>query len=70
MKDVENGVVDTAGEGERGIDWESTDLYTPPCVKSIASVKLLYNTGSSARCSVMTSSGGMGKVGMGGRLER
>ena len=54
MKDIENGVVDTAGEGERGMDWESTDLYTPPCVKSIASVKLLYNTGSSARCSVMT----------------
>ena len=31
--DIENGLVDTAGEGG-GVDWESsTDLHTPPCVK-------------------------------------
>ena len=38
--DVENGLVDTAGEGD---DWESsTNIYTLPCVKWIADGKLLY----------------------------
>ena len=33
--------MDTAGEGE-GMHWESsTDLYTQPCVKELASEKLL-----------------------------
>ena len=69
MKDVENGVVDTVGEGEGGMGWDSgTDLYTLPCVKSVAHVKLLYNTECSARCCVMTRRGGVGKAGMGGRL--
>ena len=31
--DVENGCVDTAGEGEGGTNWESCiDVYTLPCV--------------------------------------
>ena len=53
--DVENGLVDTGGDGEGGTNWESSmDIYTLPCVKEIASGKMLYSTGSSARCSVMT----------------
>jgi len=39
----------------------STDIYTPPCLKQIASWKMLFSTGSSAWCSVMTQ-----KVGKGG----
>ena len=43
------------GEGEGGMNWDiRIDIYTPLCVKSIASEKLLYCTGSSARCLVMT----------------
>ena len=34
-------------------------IYPLPCIKSIASEKLLYDTGSPARCAVMTSRGGM-----------
>ena len=53
--DVVNGLVDVAGEGEGGMNWESSiDIYTLPCAKYIASRKLLYNTGSSAWCSVMS----------------
>ena len=53
--DMESGFVDTGWEGEGGTNWEGgTDIYTPPCVKQIASGKLLYSTGSSAWCSVMT----------------
>ena len=49
--DVENGCVDT----ERGMNQEfGTDIYTLPCVKQIASGKLLCSTRSSAWCSVMT----------------
>ena len=33
---MENELVDTAGEGESGTDWESSiDIHTPPCVKQI-----------------------------------
>ena len=47
-------------EGEGGGHWESgTDTYTLPCVKQIANGSLLYSTGSSARCSVMTCKGAM-----------
>ena len=53
--DVENGLVDTAGEGESGTNWEiRTDIYTLPRVKQIASGKVLYSTGCSAWRSVMT----------------
>ena len=53
--DVENKLVDTAGEGEGEMSWEgSIDIYTPPCINQIASGKLLYNTGGPVWCSVMT----------------
>ena len=49
------------GEVKSRTNWEvGTDIYTPPCVKQIASGKLLCHTGSSAWCSVMTQRGGMG----------
>ena len=32
-------------------------MYTPPCVKQIPGGKLLRDTASSARCSVMTEAG-------------
>ena len=49
--DVENGLVDTEGEGESGLNWESsTDIYTLPCIKQIASGKLVYSIGSSMLC--------------------
>ena len=36
--DVENGLVDTEGEGESGLSWESSiDKYTQPCIKQVAS---------------------------------
>ena len=44
--DVENGLVDSIGEGEGGTDGESgIDIYKLSCVKEIAGEKLLYNTG-------------------------
>ena len=53
--EVENGHVDTEGEGEHGVNWEiRIDIYTLPCVKYRASGNLLYSSGSSAWCSVMT----------------
>ena len=52
--DVENGLVDTVGEGDGRENGESrTDIYTPPHVKQTASRNLLNSTGNSARCSVM-----------------
>ena len=45
------------------------DINTLPCVKLIASGNLLYSTGSSAWCSVMTQMGGMG-VRVEGRSKR
>ena len=46
------------------MNWEAeTHIYTLPCVKQIASGKLLYSTGSSAQCSVMTQRGGEGDGG-------
>ena len=51
--DVENGHVDTVGEGWGGKNQERS-IGSPTCMKQIASWNLLYNTGSSAWCSVMT----------------
>ena len=49
--------MDMAG-GRRGMNWEiGADIYTLTCVKQIASGNLLNNTGSLARCSVMTLEG-------------
>ena len=45
----------------------SISIYTLSCVKWVAGKKLLYNTGSPAWCSVMTSRGEMGK-GEGGSI--
>ena len=51
--DVENRLVDM-GEGEGEMNWESSiDICALLSVKQIASGKLLCNTGSSARRSVM-----------------
>ena len=47
----------------------STDIDALPCVKCLSSGKLLYNTGRSVWCSVMTWRGGVG-VGVGRRLKR
>ena len=68
--DVENGHVDTGGEGEGGMNWEiGFNINTLPCVKQIASGNLLYSTGNSAQCSVTTQIRGMGP-GVGGRSKR
>ena len=46
-KDVETGVVDTVGEGESGINGESSiNIYTLSCVKQIGIERLLHNTGA------------------------
>ena len=51
--DIETRLVDTAWEGEGGPGWESSvETHTLPCVKQTASGKLLWNTGTSAQCSM------------------
>ena len=46
---MENGLVDTVGEGDSGTNGESSiNIYTLSCVKQIADKKLLYNAGSPA----------------------
>ena len=52
MNLVENGLVDTVGEGEGGTNRESsTNIYTLPRAKQIARGKVLYNRElSSALC--------------------
>ena len=63
--------MDTVGEGEGGTNQEiRIDIYTLSCIKQIANGKLLYSTGSSARCSVMTSMGKMGRWGWGKRESK
>ena len=58
----------TNGGREGQINWEiRTDVYTLPCVKQIASRKVLYSTGSSVQCSVMT---WRGRMGVGRSLKR
>ena len=53
--DIENGLVDTVGDGEGGTNGESgIDIYKLSCVKETVGGKLLYNTGTPAWCSVMT----------------
>ena len=52
------------------MNWKSTaDIYTPPCVKQMASGKQLFNRGSPAQCSVMTQMGELGWA-LGGRLKK
>ena len=46
---MENGLVDTVGEGESGMNGEgSLNIYTLSCVQQMAGEKLLYNTGGPA----------------------
>ena len=66
--DVENGRVDTAGDGEGGLSWKSsTDIFTFPSVRQMAGGKLLYIRGSPAWCSAMTQRGGIREKGGPGR---
>ena len=52
--------------GEGGTKWEiRIDIYTLPCIKQIASGKLLYGTESSAWRSVITQMDAMGEEGGG-----
>ena len=52
-------------EEEGGMNWETgIEVCAVSCTKQIASGNLLYSTGSSARCSLVTSRGGMGGGGV------
>jgi len=52
---MENRLVDLAGEGEGGLNWESSiEIYTLAYIKQIASGKLLYNKEGSTQYSVTT----------------
>ena len=63
---IENRLAGHSGGRRRGDDLESnTDIYTLPCIKQIASGKLLYGTESSAWRSVITQMGAMGEEGGG-----
>ena len=56
-----SGLVETVGEGEGGVNQESSTYISPlPCMKYTASGRLLYSTGGSAQCSVTTYRGKMG----------
>ena len=67
--DTENKRVDTAGEGESGMNGESSIvIYILSCVKQIAGEKLFYNTGR-AWCSLTTWRDGLG-AGEGGSRGR
>ena len=57
----------------RVLEWGAisfSNIYTLPCVKQMASGNLLYSTGSSAWCSVMTSKCGMRGKWEGGSRQR
>jgi len=57
--DAWNGLVDPAGEGEGGMNGQSsTDVHTHPRVKQIGSGELLCSVGSPAWCSEITRGGG------------
>ena len=43
------------GEGADGMNWEiRIDIYTLLCIKQITNENLLYSTGNSTQCSVVT----------------
>ena len=53
--DTENGLVDTAGEGESGMNCKrSIETYVLPCKKQLASGRVLCNIRSSKHFSVTT----------------
>ena len=58
--DVEHRLVDTDGEGEVGRMESSVDTCTLPYGKEETRGNLLYDAGSSTRCSVTTRRDGMG----------
>ena len=50
--DIQNRLMDTVGEGEGGMNWESSmEMHTLSCVKEIANGKLLHRASNSAWCS-------------------
>ena len=65
--DAEDGPVDTKGEGENGMDGESsTSIDTPPMCETPAGEKLLFDTGSPVWRSEMSQEG---EEGTGGREQ-
>ena len=55
MTDVENKLTDTKGGMEGEMNWEiGIDVYTLLCIKYITNENLLYSTGNSTQCSVVT----------------
>ena len=55
MNLAENGHADIPGEGESGMNWESSNnIHSLSRVKQTDSGKLLHNTGSPVCHSVMT----------------
>ena len=59
--DIENRPLDTVGEGEGGMNRESSmETHTLPYLNYIASGDLLYDSGSSNLCSLTTHRGRMG----------
>ena len=43
------------GKKRSGMNWEiGTDMYTPLCIKQITNENLLYTSGNSTQCSVVT----------------
>ena len=48
----------TKGEGGGGMNWQiGIDIYTLPCIKQVTNENLLYSTGNSTWCSVVTQMG-------------
>ena len=55
VTDVENKLTDTKGGREGGMNWEiGIDICTLLCIKWITNENLLYSTGNSTQCSVVT----------------
>ena len=53
--DIENKHMDTKGGKGGGMNWEiGIDIYTLLCIKQITNENLLYRTGNSTQCSVVT----------------
>ena len=53
--DVENKLIEMKGEREGVVNWEiGTDIYTLLCIKQKTNENLLYITGTSTQCSVVT----------------
>ena len=67
---IETQGTDVWTRGWGGMNWEiRIDVHVLPCVKQIASGNLLYSTGSSVQCSVMTEVDGIGGGQRGGEAQ-